>query len=182
MAKLVSKTYGKALFDLAMEEGTLDLTAKEAEVVLEVIAENPELSKLLNHPKLVKEEKITIVENAFKTFLSDTFLGFLTLVVQKDRYNEIRQILQYFLDLVREEKKIGVAKITSAVSLSDAQKQQICSKLLETTDYVSFEMHYEVDASLIGGLVIRVGDKVVDSSIRNRINNMAKSLSRIQLS
>ena len=125
MAKLVSKTYGEALFDLAMEKGTLDATASEAETVLKVFAMNPELFKLLNHPKIVKEEKITIVENAFKEFLSDTFVGFLTLVVQKDRHNEIEAILQYFLDLVREEKKIGVAYVTSAVSLSEAQKKSI---------------------------------------------------------
>lgn len=182
MAKLVSKTYGEALFELAMENGALDKTAEEARVVLEVMALNPDLSKVLNHPKVVKEEKVQLVEQCFKEHLSDTLVGFLTLVVQKDRYHELNAILQYFLDLVREEKKIGVAYVTSAVSLSEEQKKEIYDKLLQTTKYVAFEMHYSVDAGLIGGLVIRVGDKVVDSSIRTRLDHMAKELSKVQVS
>ena len=62
------------------------------------------------------------------------------------------------------------------------QKDEIVKKLLETTHYVEIEMNYEVDASLIGGMVIRIKDRVVDSSIKTKLNNMAKSLSEIQLS
>ena len=65
--------------------------------------------------------------------------------------------------------------------LSEEQKEQIKEKLLATTEYVEFEMSFNVDASLIGGLVIRVGDRVVDSSIRTRIEEMAKELGKIQL-
>ena len=59
MAKLVSKTYGEALFDLGIEEQSLDVLAQEASAVIEAMSENPELLKLLNHPKIVKEEKKT---------------------------------------------------------------------------------------------------------------------------
>lgn len=181
MAKLVSKTYGEALFDLAVEEQSLDALAEEAKVVLEAFRENPELSKLLNHPKIVKEEKISVVENIFKGRASDHMVGFLVLVVEKDRHNELEAIIQYFLDKVREEKNIGVAYVTSAIELGDAQKEQIRQKLLHTTKYTEFEMIYKVDKSLIGGLIIRVGDRVVDSSIRSRINNLSKELLNISL-
>lgn len=181
MAKLVSKTYGEALFDLAVEEHALDALADEAKVVLEAFRENPELSKLLNHPKIVKEEKISVVENIFKGRASDHMVGFLTLIVEKDRYNELEAIIQYFLDKVREEKNIGVAYVTSAVPLEDAQKEQIRQKLLHTTKYTEFEMIYKEDKSLIGGLIIRVGDRVVDSSIRSRINHLSKELYNISL-
>ncbi|MFW5632002.1 MAG: F0F1 ATP synthase subunit delta, partial [Acetivibrio ethanolgignens] len=60
MAKLVSKTYGDALFELAVEENTMDATAKEAEAVLDAFAENEELLNLLNHPKVTREEKIKV--------------------------------------------------------------------------------------------------------------------------
>ena len=66
--------------------------------------------------------------------------------------------------------------MTSAMALDDAHRKKIEQKLLDTTDYVSFEIDYKVDPSLIGGIVIRIGDKVVDGSIRTRINNLTQSL------
>lgn len=181
MAKLVSKTYGDALFELAMEEQSMDVMAEEAKVILEAFSENSDLVKLLNHPKIVKEEKITVVENIFKGRASDHMVGFLTLIVEKDRHNELEAIIQYFLNRVREEKNIGVAYVTSAVSLQDSQKEQIRQKLLQTMKYEEFEMIYKVDKNLIGGLIIRVGDRVVDSSIRSRIDNLSKELANISL-
>ena len=181
MAKLVSKTYGDALFELAMEEQSMGVMAEEAKVILEAFSENSDLAKLLNHPKIVKEEKITVVENIFKGRASDHMVGFLTLIVEKDRHNELEAIIQYFLNRVREEKNIGVAYVTSAVSLQDSQKEQIRQKLLQTMKYEEFEMIYKVDKNLIGGLIIRVGDRVVDSSIRSRIDNLSKELAIISL-
>ena len=71
--------------------------------------------------------------------------------------------------------------MTSAMELSGAQKAAVEKRLLETTKYVKFEMHYDVDAELIGGMVIRVGDRVVDSSIRTKLEDMKKQLLNIQL-
>lgn len=181
MAKLVSKTYGEALFDIGVEEQALEVLSEEAKAVLKAMSENPDLLRLFNHPKIVKEEKVSLMENIFKGQVSDTMVGFLVLVVQKDRYNEIEDILTYFLDKVREDKKMGVAYVTSAIPLSDAQKNQIKNKLLETTEYVDFEMNYQVEQAIIGGLIIRVGDRVLDSSIRSRLYSMSKELSNIQL-
>ena len=65
--------------------------------------------------------------------------------------------------------------------LSKEQKEQVEKKLLETTNYVSFEMHYEVDTALIGGMVIRMGDRVVDSSIRTKLYNLSKELYHIPI-
>lgn len=181
MAKLVTKTYGEALFELAVETGTVDTVMEEVKVVIEIFKENPELFKLLNHPKISKEEKITVIENIFKGKFSDTIVGFLVLIVDKGRYNEINGIFDCFMYKVKELKNIGIAYVTSAIELSEEEKKNIEKKLLLTTKYVGFEMNYAVDKSIIGGLVIRIGDRVVDSSIKTKIENLAKDLSRIQL-
>ena len=182
MAKLVSKTYGEALFKLAMEENTLDQIAEEAKVVLEAFQNNDELARLLNHPKVSKEEKVTVIENIFKGKFSDSIVGFLVLIVEKGRYNEIDNIFQYFLSEVMEHKNIGVANVTSAFPLSESQKKDIEDRLLQVTKYVEFKMNFDVDKELIGGIVIRIGDRVIDGSIRNKLNEMTKQLNNIQLS
>lgn len=176
MAKLVSKTYGEALFDLALEDGTLTTIIEEVNVAKEAIAKNPDLLKFLSHPNINKEEKIYVIENIFKERVSDTLVGFLVIVVQKDRYNDLNGIFEYFIAKVREYKNIGVTSIISAVELTNVQKKQVEQRLLQTTKYSQLESSFHVDKSLIGGLVIRIGDRVVDSSIKTKLQILAKDL------
>lgn len=182
MAKLISKTYGEALFELALEKNELDRIAEQVTLLAEAFAENPELTKLLSHPKISKEEKITVVENIFKGRFLDDVVGFLVIVVEKDRGSEVEGILKHFLAKVREYKKIGFAQVTSAVELTETQRKQVESKLIQQTSYESFEMKYGVDPSLLGGMIIRIGDRVVDSSIKTKLDEMARSLQKISLS
>ncbi len=182
MAKQIAKTYGEALFKLAIEENQLDSLESEAIDVLEVVRSNEELSKVLNHPKISREEKVQLIEQVFKGNVSDHIVGFLTIIVEKGRNEELTAIFEYFLSEVMEYKNIGVAYVTSAVVLTKEQRAQVENRLLQVTKYVQFVTHYEVDESLIGGMVIRIGDRVVDSSIRTKLNSMANKLKKIQLS
>lgn len=181
MAKLVSKTYGSALFDLAKEENSIDSVLEEVKAIRQIFADNKELLALLNHPKISKEEKISVIENVFKGRVSDRVTGFLVLIVEKDRYADMDAIFSYFISEVYEYKNIGVAYVTSAKTLSAEQAKAVEDRLLQVTKYVAFEMHFDVDESLIGGMVIRIGDRVVDSSIRTKLQNMQKELLKIQL-
>ena len=182
MAKLISKTYGEALFDLCQEKQSLESVETEIKAVKEAFAENADLYKFLNHPKITKEEKVTFIERILKDRVSEDVTGFLVIIVEKGRYDEIDQIFDYFLAKVREYRNIGVAHVTSAVKLTKEQKEKLVTKLLATTKYVQFEMNYQTDTSLIGGLVVRIGDRVVDSSIKTKLKNLSKDLLRIQMS
>ena len=136
MAKLVSKTYGDALFALAVEEHMVDPLYEEAQAVAQILRENTELTRLMNHPKIEKEEKVRLIEDIFKGRIGDELVGLLRMLVQK---------------------------------------------LLDTTKYVQFEIHYTTDPALIGGMVIRIRDRVVDGSVRTRLEHLTRDLERIQL-
>ncbi len=181
MAKLVSKTYGDALFEVAVEDGSIDSLKQEVELVLNIFSENEDYIKVLNHPKIPMEEKISLIKEAFEGKVSDDLLGLMLTVVEKGRFSEIEEILEYFLTEVREYKKIGAATVTSAIELSGEEKGKVEKRLLETTGYESFLLDYQVDKSLIGGMVIKIGDRVVDSSIRTKLNSMARELANIQI-
>ena len=107
--------------------------------------------------------------------------GLLITMVSKDRQKKIVETLEYFCNRVLEYKRIGIAYVSTASPLTEEQKNAVVSRLLETTDYKDFQMNYDVDESLIGGMVIRIGDRVVDSSIKHKINELAKNLLKIQL-
>jgi len=181
MAKLVSTTYSDALFELALDKGALDSYAEEMHFVKESIDMNVEFGKLLNHPKITIEEKSTIIESVFKGKVSDDVTGFLVLIVEKGRTSELMAIIGDFLMKVKEHNKVGTAYVTSAVGLSGPQKDKLTAKLLQTTRYKSFEMEYDVDPSLIGGLVVRIKDRVVDNSIKTKLYLMSNKLSKIHL-
>jgi len=181
MAKLVSKTYGDALFELALEENKIDSLQEEVEVVLVALAENQDLTKLMNHPKVSKEEKVALIEDIFKGRVSMELTGLMHMLAEKGHYSEIDDVLTYFLDCVKEHKNIGIAYVSTAVELTAEQKKAVEKRLLETTKYVEFEMHYSVDTDLIGGMVIRIGDRVVDSSIKTKLYDLTRELSNIQL-
>ena len=181
MAKLVSKVYGDALFETAMEKDRIDVFYEEIVSLVPVLEGNPELMALLNNPRIVKEEKVTIIHQVFEGRVEEELMGFLTVVVEKDRQNDLIPIFAYFIQRVKEYKRIGTVSVTSAVELSEEQKTRLQEKLLETTDYVMFEMNYQIDSALIGGMVIRIGDRVVDSSIRTRLYEMKKELSQLQM-
>ena len=181
MAKLVSKTYGDALFEVAREKNQLDEFLEEVKAVLTAVQENNELIKLISHPKIAKEEKIQIVTDIFSGKVSDELVGLLRMIVDKGHFEEVEGVLTYFIDEVKEFKNIGTAYVTSAIALSDAQKAAVEKRLLETTKYIKFEMHYKVDAGLIGGMQIRIGDRVVDSSIQTKLSNLEAQLLKIQL-
>lgn len=181
MAKLVAKTYGEALFQLALENGELDLIYEEILLAFDALKENEDFVKFLNHPKISKEDKIKTVEEIFKGRFHDTTVGFLVIIVEKGRYNELLSIFKYFIHTVREYKKIGTAYVTSATELTEDQKEKIENRLLDTTDYKSIDMNYTVDPGLLGGFVIRIGDRVVDSSLKLKLDLLKKELLKIQL-
>ncbi|MGN0292963.1 MAG: ATP synthase F1 subunit delta [Lachnospiraceae bacterium] len=181
MAKLISKTYGDALFDIAVESKKTDVFFEEVKGLEKVLTENPELLKFLGHPDIELSEKVTTVEKIFQGRISDEIVGLLRIVVTKGRSPELMDILDYFIAKTKEFKKIGIASVTSASELSDAQKQKIVEKLLSSTSYKEFEMSYRVDPDLIGGIVIRIGDRVVDGSVRSKLLNLKRELSGIQL-
>ena len=176
MARQVNTTYGSALFEVAMETNTLDSTLEEVTFVKQSFLENEDLMKLLLHPNIEKEAKISVVESIYKGKIADEITGLLTMLINKGHQKEIISVLDYVINAIKEEKGIGIAHISSAVELSKEQKEKIEKKLLDTTDYKEIEGNYDVDKTLIGGLVIRISDTVVDSSLKTQIANLSKSL------
>lgn len=176
MAKQVDTTYGNALFELAVEENKVDSLYDEAQLLTELLKENEELVKLLDHPQIDKDEKKKIIETTFGGRVSDEITGLMVMVVEKGHISSIADIFNYFIKRVKKYKNIGVADVISAVALSDSQRDAVEKRLIETTAYDAMEVNYSVDKSLIGGLVIRIEDRVVDSSIKTQLEALSKKL------
>lgn len=181
MAKLVENVYGDALFELSKEENKVDEIYDEVQGLIQILDDNPDLTSMMTHPHISKDEKLQTVETVFKGKISDEIIGLMRMVIEKDHFGQMKGIFEYFVSSVKEYKNIGVAKVITPLELSSEKKKEVEKRLLETTDFVSLEMHYEIDKDLIGGMVIRIGDRVVDSSIKTKIYNLSRELSKVQL-
>ena len=181
MAKLVSKTYGEALFELAAEEGREETFLEEVMAFKSILAQNPDFGRLMNHPKILKERKEEVIDQVFKGKISDELTGFLHLLINKDRYGEIEGILEYFIEQVKKLKGIGIAYVVTAIPLGEAKRKEIEDKLLATTSFKKMEMHFDVDGSLLGGMVIRIGDRVVDGSVSSRLQKMQRQMLKTRI-
>lgn len=181
MAKLVSKVYGDALFELAIEENKLDAIWDEVRVVEQVLKENPGFLPTLRHPDMSMEKKSELLKEIFGEKLSDDVMGLLDVMVRKNRIGDLEKVLVHFDERAKAQKEIGVVEVSTPMPLSEAEKSKVETRVLEVTDYASLEMEYKVDKSLLGGMVIRIGDQVLDNSIRSQLDAMSRQLASVRL-
>lgn len=181
MAKLTAQAYGQALFELATEGSKVSELLAEVKALKDVFTAESDFIRLMKHPQVTSEEKVKIIEDSLKGKISDDLIGLLVIMIEKDRFSDIIPVFEYFINAVNQLEKRGSAKVSTPAELSDKQKDSVKEKLLATTDYKEMDIDYEVDASLIGGMVIRIGDRVVDSSIRTQLNELKKDLLKAQV-
>ena len=165
MAKLVSKVYGDALFSLAVEENRVDELWDETRAMKQVLS-----------------EKMDVLQEVFQKELSQDMMGLLHVLVKKGRIGELIHVLAYFNECAMAYKKIGKVQIQTPMPLSEKQKKKIEQKLLEVSEYETLSVDYEIDKSLLGGIVIRIGNQVLDNSIRAKLDAMTRDLSKVRLS
>lgn len=181
MAKLISKTYAGALFELAVEENKIDERLKEAEAILKLFEEDKDFIKFMNHPQIDKSEKIKLIESAFAGNASEDITGFIKVIVEKDRFGSVTDIFKEFIHQIQEYKGVGQAFVSTPLPLDEIQKSELKDKLLATTGYKEIDLICTIDESLIGGMVIRIGDRVVDSSIKRQLYNLKSQLKNVQI-
>ena len=148
----------------------------------DVLKENPDFSKLMVNPRITKEEKVILIREIFENRVSDDLMSFLCVLAEKGRISELDKVLDYFISRIREDEGIGTAYVTTAFALSEEKKKYtIYSKILSTLPGKKLDVIYSVDESIIGGMVIRIRDRVVDSSIRTKLEQMERSLHGVLL-
>ena len=143
----------------------------------EVKSENKITEKNNENEEFFERVKKNFEENKEKSFIEN----FEDIFSDEKNESEFEHIFSYFISIVKEYKGIGVASVVSAMPLTKSQEEEIEKKLLATTEYHQMEMNYSVDESLIGGMTIRIKDRVIDSSIKTKLYNIKKNLLNVQI-
>jgi F-type H+-transporting ATPase subunit delta len=178
MAKLVAHVYSDALFEVAIEENKIDQLFQELQEITDLFKSYPEFFELFKTPKISVEDKKKSIEVVFKGKISDEMMNFLKIILDKRRSSAIFTIKNEFDKKVYAHKGIEKATVESAIALEEAQLKGLEVKLSEMTGK-QIELKNVINKDVLGGLLLRVGDKVVDGTLRKRLVDMQDNLAQI---
>ncbi|ABB14418.1 ATP synthase F1 subunit delta [Carboxydothermus hydrogenoformans] len=170
----VAKRYASALFELAREKGAIDSISHDFEVLEKAIQETPDVKKVLDNPVLIPAAKKELLEKLFPDFNPIT-KSFLKLLVDKRREVYLPEIIALFAEKLREERGEMLVEVESARELKGDLSDLIKEKLSRLTGK-KVTMKVRTNPDLIGGIVVRVGNKVYDGSIKNQLYRLKRSI------
>ena len=172
----IAEVYARALFEVAKEHDILDEIHDDLGAFATALDENRELAVFFFSPYFSSEEKKDGLKRAV-TGADPIFMNFLEALLERHRMPVIFRMRTRFEQLWDEEKKLLPVEITSSVQLDKAIVQSIGERIGEQTGQ-KVELSSKVDPEILGGLVVRVGNFVLDASIRNRLNQLRKQVAR----
>lgn len=173
--------YSSALIQLATEENLLDLIHSDFLSFIDAYKENKDLRKLLSLDLISKKKKKEIINNILGEKSTDIFKNFLMLLIDKNRLNEISLIFESFESLYFKEKNIIFATVFTANKLTSSNKKNLTNKL-EKKYNKNIILTEKIDKNILGGLVLHIDGKIIDISIKSKLDALGNKLKQTQLS
>ena len=164
--------YSLALFELASESGVLIQIEKNSTVFLDLILKNKHFNNFIKDPTIGHDILTNVIKEISKSFtLESLFKNFLNFLIKKRRFFYIQKILESFNEICSEKRGELKAEIKSAKELTQEEINKITEEL--SNNFKSkIKLNYKYDQSLIGGLIIQVGSTMIDTSIRNKLQQI----------
>jgi F-type H+-transporting ATPase subunit delta len=167
----VARRYAKALFESALEQDKLNNIAIDVKLLNDMLKSDREFKFFLANPLINDKKKRTVVADTFKNKLDDLTYNFLLLSAEKKRINLLKDILQQFNQFVLMYNNQIEGELISAVNLSQAQENEIKSKVERMTGK-SIVFTSKIDNSILGGFIVKFENKILDYSIRNQLDSL----------
>lgn len=173
----LSREYAEALFSLALEEGKKQEYYDDLFSVDSILSQNEEYLSILSNPAISKAEKIEMVTAAFSSAVCENVMSFICILCEKGNIRLMSSCAQEYKKLLDASNKVSEVVVKSSVELTFEQKRKLKEKLEKK--YNTFvEIEYIVDAELLGGLIVELDGKVIDSSVRGRLQKVKDVMSK----
>ena len=170
-----AKRYSTALFEVAQDSSKIEIFMKQMEELNTVFKDNRELMQILNHPNIQFKDKKDIVYKVLHGRIEDEIIGLLYVLLEHGKINEFIKVNLHYRDIVYQYKGIKIAYVTTAVKITDEEKE-ILKNNLSRQYACSIEIKNIIDPRIIGGVYLKVGDEVTDGTIRGNFEKMRKEL------
>ncbi len=172
----IAQVYARSLFEVAKEHDKLDVVRDQLGEIADAVAEQHDLQVFFFSPYFSSDEKVDGLKRALED-PDEAVLNFLELLIEKHRMPALFRIRREFEALWEEENRLLPVQVTSAIALDESTVRQIGDAIGEQTGR-RIELTSEVDPDILGGIVLRVGNSILDASIRNRLEQLRKQVAR----
>ena len=169
----VTIRYAKALFQLAIEQNTLNQSYKDMALLDQFCAESKEFSLLLKSPIVKTDKKLKILEEIFGSKIGKVTMSFINIITTKKRESLLALIASSFVTLYKAHNNIVSATVITAATLDEALKSEVINFIKKHGDD-NVELTEKIDSTIIGGAIIRMGDKQLDASAAKAIFELRK--------
>ncbi len=169
----VASRYAKSLLELVQEQGNLDAVKSDVEQIIAILKSNTEVQAVLKNPIISGDKKRSILLALFENKVNPLIISFFSILVNKGRAAILVDILKEFIREYNEVKGIVNATVVSATALSEANLKGLQEKISEEIG-AQVLLKNNVDATVIGGFVLRVGDRQIDASIAGKLQKLDK--------
>ena len=179
LASKIAAPYARALFDFSVEKNIMHQITADFQNLEIFLDETAELTEYLNNPLVSQTAKGEILTKTLQSQVNTETFKFLMVLVKRDRINLLQSVITNYLELVYETASIKMIEVSTAVPFSNGQKNALIQKLKELTNAREIRLVINVDSSLIGGFLIKTESKVVDFTVKNQLQNLAKHLDTV---
>ncbi|MCP4985860.1 MAG: ATP synthase F1 subunit delta [Colwellia sp.] len=176
LAAKVATPYARALYDFSVENNLMHQITADFQNLEVALDENPELIDYLNSPVIGADQKQELLDKTLKSELNNETFKFLSVLVDRERINLLQPIITCYLELVYELASIKMIEVSTAFAFTNLQKNNLIKKLKELTNAREIRLVITVDSSLIGGFLIKTNSKVIDFTVKNQLQLLAKHL------
>ncbi|MFW5756127.1 MAG: ATP synthase F1 subunit delta [Tangfeifania sp.] len=176
----IAVRYARAVFSLAKEKEIIDSVKNDMELIHGVCKDSADFNLLLKSPVVRTSQKIRLISQIFKNKVHPVTLNFLLLITRNNRESFIQAISRDTLDFIRREKNIKPAILTTAIAIDQAFISEI-EKTMEKELGGKIELTSRVNPDIIGGLILRIGDKQLDAGIKTQLRNIKQELLKKQV-
>lgn len=171
---IVASRYAKSLLQLAVEKGQLEKVYADMLFVQSTCDKHHDFVRFLNSPIINTDKKLAVLKEVFAGHISEMTVGFFVILANKRREMYMGDIAKSFIEQYKEHKNILTAVITSAAGIDTTVKTKVLELVKQTTKG-EVELVEKVDKDLIGGFVLRIGDRQVDASVSRKLNDLRKA-------
>jgi F-type H+-transporting ATPase subunit delta len=172
---IASRRYAGALFQVSESLNRSDEVLDEFRELSKIILENTELREFLEHPNITNKEKKDVIQEIFKDKVDQEIIQLVYILLEHDRLERIRYVYYDYKYLVYKNKHMKIAYVTTAIKMNGEETDMLKAKLSKKYN-CSIEVQNIVDPGVIGGVYLRVGDRIIDGTIKGRFNDIKERL------
>lgn len=173
---LTAKNYADALVKLGQDNVvSYDDILNNLEIIQEICNKSNDLTAVLENPAISQDTKISIIDEIFSKYVNEKIRDFLKILIEKKRFNELDGIIAAYQEELDKINNLQRVEVISAIELDDNSKQKIIDKLQNRLQK-NVIAQWQTDEEIIGGLVVKINDDVIDSSLKNKLENLSKNI------